>query len=34
MNAGGWLLFGVTWGIIIILATFCFMKVFSKKELK
>jgi len=32
MNAGGWILFIVSYAIILGLAAFCFIKVFSKKE--
>jgi len=34
MNFGGWVFLTVSWGLIIGLATFCFIKVFSKKEVK
>jgi hypothetical protein len=32
MNQGGWLMFGLSWGIIIGLMFFCFIKVLFKKE--
>jgi hypothetical protein len=34
MTIGGWILIILFWGIIIGVATFCFKKVFAKKELK
>jgi len=34
MSFGGWLFLILSWGIILWLAVFCFIKVFSKKELK
>lgn len=34
MRTGGWIFLMVSWGIIIGLAAFCFVRVFSKKELK
>ncbi len=33
MNPGGWIVLLVTWGLILGLMTFCFWKVFSKKEI-
>ena len=33
MKIGGWVFLMVSWGIILSLTTFCFIKVFSKKEL-
>ena len=32
MNIAGWLFLLVSWGIIIGLSIFCFIRVFSKKE--
>lgn len=34
MNIGGWIFLVVSWGIIVGLATFCFVRVLSKKVLK
>jgi len=34
MKTGGWIFLVVSWGIILGLTTHCFIKVFSKKELK
>ncbi len=34
MRVSGWLLFGLSWGMILFLTVFCFSKVFAKKELK
>jgi len=34
MKIGGWILITVSWGIILSLAIFCFIKIFSRKELK
>jgi glycerol uptake facilitator-like aquaporin len=34
MNFGGWLFITLSWGFILGLSVFCFLKVFSKKELK
>jgi hypothetical protein len=34
MNIGGWIFLLISWGIILGLTVFCFVKVFSKKELK
>ncbi len=34
MKIEGWVLLFLSWGLIISLAAFCFIKVFSKKELK
>jgi hypothetical protein len=34
MNAGGWIFLVLSWGLIIGLSVICFIKVFSKKELK
>jgi len=32
MNAWGWLFLIFSWGFIIVLAAFCFYKIFSKKS--
>jgi hypothetical protein len=34
MKINGWIFLVVSWGLILGLTTFCFIKVFSKKELK
>jgi len=34
MKTEGWILLLISWGFILGLAVFCFIKVFSKKELK
>jgi len=34
MNPGGWIFLIISWGIILGLSAFCFIKVFSKKEIK
>jgi len=34
MTLGGWILLIFSWGAILTLAVFCFVKVFSRKELK
>jgi len=34
MNIGGWLFLIISWGVILGLTAFCFLKVFSKKEVK
>jgi len=34
VRISGWILLIVSWAIILGLTTFCFLKVFSKKELK
>jgi hypothetical protein len=34
MNLGGWVFISGSWGIILLLTVVCFIKVFSKKELK
>jgi len=34
MKIGGWIFLILSWGMIISLSIICFMKVFSKKELK
>lgn len=34
MNFTGWIFIFISWGLIIGLAIFCFVKVFSKKELR
>jgi len=34
MEIGGWILLLISWGVILGLATFCFKKIFNKKELK
>jgi len=34
MKIGGWIFFILSWGMIIALSISCFIKVFSKKELK
>jgi len=34
MNLEGWVLLAISWGAILILSTFCFWKIFSKKEIK
>lgn len=34
MKMGGWIFLVSSWGIILGLTIFCFIKVFSKKELK
>jgi hypothetical protein len=34
MTIGGWILLIFFWGMILGLATFCFKKVFTKKEFK
>lgn len=34
MKTSGWIFLVFSWGLILWLATFCFIKVFSKKELK
>lgn len=34
MTIGGWLFLVLSWGIILALAAFCFIKVFAKKEIK
>ena len=34
MNYGGWILLILSWGFIIGLTIFCFVKVFSKKDLR
>jgi hypothetical protein len=34
MSLGGWFLLAISWGAILSLATFCFWRVFSKKEVK
>ncbi len=34
MTIGGWIFLSISWGIILSLAIFCFIKVFSKKEIK
>jgi len=34
MKIGGWILLLFSWGMIVGLATFCFKRIFSKKELK
>jgi len=33
MNLGGWILLILSWGVILGLTVFCFMKVFSKNKL-
>ena len=32
MTAGGWILLVLSWGLIIALNVFCFVKVLGKKE--
>ena len=34
MTIQGWILMGFSWGIIIVLTVFCFVKIFKKKVLK
>lgn len=34
MRIDGWVFLIISWGIILVMAVFCFVKVFSKKELK
>jgi hypothetical protein len=34
MKFGGWVLLIASWAFISVLVVFCFIKVFSKKELK
>lgn len=34
MTPAGWIFLLISWGLIILLVSFCFLKVFSKKELK
>lgn len=34
MTPGGWILLILAWGMILALAAYCFIKVFSKKDLK
>lgn len=34
MSPLGWVFIFISWGLIIGLAIFCFVKVFSKKELR
>jgi hypothetical protein len=34
MRIDGWVFLIISWGIILGMAAFCFVKVFSKKELK
>ena len=34
MTLGGWILLIFSWGAILALAVFCFVKVFTRKELK
>jgi len=33
MSVSGWIFISVSWGLIVILTVFCFIKVFSKKKL-
>lgn len=34
MRSGGWIFLVISWGLILGLSAFCFVKVFSKKEIK
>jgi len=34
MTAGGWIFLVISWGAILLLAIFCFWKVFTKKRLE
>jgi len=34
MRLGGWLFLVLSWAVILGLTIFCFIKVFSKKEIK
>jgi len=34
MNISGWIFLIVSWGLILGFTVFCFVKVFSKKEIK
>jgi hypothetical protein len=34
MTIGGWILVIFSWGMILGISIFCFIKVFAKKELK
>lgn len=34
MNAGGLIFLALSWGLILALAVFCFVKVLRKKEMK
>jgi hypothetical protein len=34
MKSGGWVFLAVSWGIILGLAALCFIKIFSRKELR
>jgi len=34
MSGGGWIFLIFSWGVILGLTAFCFIKVFSKKEIK
>lgn len=34
MNAGGVMLLTFSWGVILLLAVLCFLKVFLRKEIK
>ncbi len=34
MRGSGWFLLFISWGLILGLTVFCFLKVFSKKEIK
>jgi hypothetical protein len=34
MKIEGWIFLSACWGLILLLTTVCFIKVFSKKELK
>jgi hypothetical protein len=34
MTTNGWIFLSVSWSIILGLVIFCFLKVFSKKEIK
>ena len=34
MRIGGWIFIIISWGLILGLTAFCFIKVFSRKELK
>jgi len=34
MSTGGWIFLIISWGLILGMAVFCFIKVFSRKEFK
>jgi len=34
MTLGGWILLLCSWGVILSLAAMCFIRVFSKKDMK